>query len=93
MFAAFLYGQHWITAPLIASAPLNYLNFLKNIEEYRQMNVNLVTAAAKAMKLHLWYLSEELISLAFFSDVEINVKRKMKTALRHRCLDNRPAKK
>ena len=47
------------------------------------------------MKRHLWYLSEELISLAFFSDdVEIEVKRKMITALQRQCVDNnRPSKK
>ena len=79
MFAALLYVRYVFTAPL--SAPLNNLNFLKNIEEYRQMNVNIATAAAKAMKRYLWYLSEELISLAFFrDDVELNVKRKMNTS-------------
>ena len=40
------------------------------------------TVASKTLGIHLWYLSEEKVSLAFMDEgVTINMKRKMVSAL------------
>jgi len=64
LFIALIYGGYWNEANLAHRAPLNDLNFLRQLETYE--NDKLKNAALTAMKRHLWYLSEYLIPLAFF---------------------------
>ena len=83
LFAVILYLKAWFMAPLAASAPLQDLSLLQDLYEYRQHNEAISNAACKKMEHHLWYLSDELVGLAFFdSEVPVTVKRKMVQALR-----------
>ena len=47
-------------------------------------NREIYTTAAKALNRHLWCLSEQLVSYAFFDvDIDFETKRKMLQALDH----------
>ena len=50
---------------MAADAPVNDLKLFMDILEYPEKVVS--ASALKALKLHLWYLSEELVPLALFS--------------------------
>jgi hypothetical protein len=63
------------------SAPRNDLAFMKSLTGYANQTVAHV--ASEKFGNHLWYLSEELISLAFFDEsVSTETKRKMKSSLK-----------
>ena len=53
----------------MSSAPNNDLNFLKLLVMYERENAALASVACKKLDGHLWYLSEELVGLAFFDDL------------------------
>jgi hypothetical protein len=88
LFGCLLYTKAWTLCPIPASAPANDLKFLKLVHSYEKVNKGISTAAVKAFLRHLWYLSEELIALAFFDDaVDSNTKRRMITALQKETSD------
>jgi hypothetical protein len=80
-FAVHYYVPNWFAAPIACSAPtkdLQYLQQLKNCED-----TELASVASNALCRHLWYLSEELVSLAFMDDeVPLEIKRTMVEALK-----------
>ena len=83
LFAVILYLKAWFMAPLAVSAPYHDLSLLQDLYKYRQHNEAISKAACKKLEHHLWYLSDELVGLAFFdSEVPVAVKRKMVQALR-----------
>ena len=72
-----------MTAPLAISAPRNDLNLLKTLIKYEQVNPKVSKAAATKMANHMWYLSEDLVGLAFFDDhVATSTKCQMVQALK-----------
>lgn len=84
IFAVILYLKAWITAPLASSAPSNDLSLLQELYSYRQHNEAISVATCKKMEGHLWYLSEQLVGLAFFdSSVSLSTKRNMVKALKN----------
>lgn len=84
IFAVRLYIRAWFTAP---SAPRHDLQLLKHIHSYP--NVQISQIALKKFQRHLWYLSEELIALAFFDEeVSHETKHKMVCALETPGTDN-----
>ena len=66
-FAIFCYVSWWLTSPVPAYAPSNDLAFLKDLEHYRQFDEPLVQAALGKFGNHTWYLSQELVVMAFFA--------------------------
>ena len=68
IFGIRVYLKAWMTAPLAISAPRNDLNFLNTLIKYEQVNPKVSKAAATKMANHMWYLSEDLVGLAFFDD-------------------------
>jgi len=73
-----LYVKAWFQAPSAISAPHNDLLLLKDTDSYKDINPTVSGIAMKKFLGHLWYLSEELIALAFFDDeVPNDVKRKI----------------
>ena len=66
-FAVFCYVSWWFTAPVSVYAPVNDISFLKGLEAYRQFDEPLVLAALDKFQRHTWYLSQELVPLAFFA--------------------------
>lgn len=84
VFAARVYLQAWISAPLAASAPYNDLHLLKSLLEYSAINTTISKAASLKFSKHLWYLSPELVALAFFDNhVSSATKRLMITAMQN----------
>lgn len=75
-FVSLIYGRYWNEAPLAEKAPLNGANLLALIKNYPNTNVSNTTL--KALRRHLWYLSEHLIGLSLFdSRVSLESKREM----------------
>jgi len=72
----------WFQAPSSISAPHSDLQLLKDIDSYKVINPTISGIAIKKFLGHLWYLSEELVALAFFDDeVPNDVKCKMVLSL------------
>ncbi|KAK9892722.1 hypothetical protein WA026_021913 [Henosepilachna vigintioctopunctata] len=77
IFTVMIYIKYWFQASTSQSAPRNDLQLLKDLKAFESVNKNLATIALKKILNHLWYLSEELVSLAFFDD-ELSVQEKKK---------------
>ncbi|KAL4718325.1 hypothetical protein ACJJTC_011720 [Scirpophaga incertulas] len=91
IFTVMIYIKYWFQASTSQSAPRNDLQLLKDLKAFESVNKNLATIALKKILNHLWYLSEELVSLAFFDDeLSVQEKKKMVEALKiegtHDCL-------
>ena len=85
LFISTIYASFWISAPLPTAAPTNDLCMLQLIKDYEQVDEKVAAVAQKKMRLHLWYLSEDLAALPLFSDDVTNVeKHAMVWALQHR---------
>ena len=71
-----LYIPWWLTSPLTTNSPQNDFAFIKSITKYPDPQCS--SAATKAIKNHLWYLTPELLPLSLFSsNVEDFVKEKI----------------
>ena len=64
IFAVKVYLRAWITAPRSIEAPLNDFTLMRALLEYPHTAIS--AATSHKLGLHLWYLSEELITLALF---------------------------
>ena len=77
-FVIFCYVPWWLTSPVPSSAPKNDQLLLNSLIEYKDLDSSVADVALKAFGKHLWYLTEELVPLAFFSStVDASVKAKM----------------
>ena len=77
-FVILCYVSWWLTAPVPAEAPCNDLALLKAFYEYLDDDDTCAGAAFVAFTRHLWYLTEELVLLAFFSStVSKETKKRM----------------
>jgi hypothetical protein len=77
-----VYLKVWYTFNDASGAPLNNLNFLKNLVMYKNSSNGIYKLALKVFLSHLWYLNDTLIGLAFFdSRVPDNIIAQMVTAL------------
>jgi len=77
-----VYLKVWYTSNDASGAPLNDLNFLKDLITYKNSSNGIYKLALKVFSGHLWYLNDTLIGLAFFdSRVPNNIKAQMVTAL------------
>jgi len=93
LFATLVYTKAWTSCPNTTAAPSNDLILLKSLVKYKAINAGISTAASKALSRQLWYISEELVALAFFdSNTDNATKRKMVDALQHP-EPNRPQKR
>ena len=68
-FATFIYSQWWLTCPSAADALWNDLELYKNLSHYSLYDKHVSNSALKALRRHLWYLTEEMVPLAPFCDV------------------------
>ena len=81
-FGVLLYTKFWMEAPLAAEAPANDLEFWNSLQSYLVIDTEIATAAMKVVQNHLWYLSDELVGLALFSDrVTADEKQRMIKAM------------
>ncbi|KAG8176621.1 hypothetical protein JTE90_028603 [Oedothorax gibbosus] len=82
IFTVRLYITAWYQAPGATLAPILDLQLLKDVDAYKSQNAIIYQVALKKFMGHLWYLSEELVALAFFADkVSSDTKRKMVRAI------------
>ncbi|KAK4871625.1 hypothetical protein RN001_015749 [Aquatica leii] len=78
IFTVIIYIKYWFQAPAGWSAPRNDLQLLKNLKDFDRINPEIATVALKKILGHLWYLSEELVSFAFFDDkLSVQDKKRM----------------
>ena len=73
LFIVTLYVPAWYEAPLAARAPAQDLAFYRSLVSYEDEEI--AREASKAFGRHLWYISEELVSLALF-DVRTTLEEK-----------------
>ena len=87
LFAVRLYIKAWFTTPSPCSPPHQDLCFRKTLHQYP--NNSILNIAVKKFLRHFWYLSEELVALAFFDDdLPIDTKREMVYALNNPGFEN-----
>lgn len=79
IFVSMKYVRYWNKSSILFDAAVNDLNFIKEIESYKLIDPSVANVAMLAMKRHLYYMSEELIPLALFSEkiptIEKNLMR------------------
>lgn len=80
VFVVTIYVRCWFQAPLATSAPMNDMWLLKSLKKFENINKVMSKKALTKFLGHLWYLSEELVSLAFFDD-EVSLESKQKMVL------------
>jgi len=68
LFICTVYVSFWFAAAQATAAPTNDLLMLQLIEDYKQVDSKVAAVAEKKLRLQLWYLSEDLVGLALFSD-------------------------
>ena len=94
LFAVTIYLKAWFTAPLAACAPRNDLQLLKDLQSYQSIHTDISKATTAKLGNHLWYLSDELVGLAFFDrNIAADTKRKMVKSLQDREGDDEPLKR
>src|SRR6218665_4067843 len=77
---AYNYVRPWFVANVAVSAPANDLEFIKCLVTYEDKSIS--KTASTTFSRHLWYLSEIMLSLAFFDpDTCLSEKRYMAKAL------------
>ncbi|CAL9702276.1 unnamed protein product [Knipowitschia caucasica] len=77
LFTVRLYITAWYRSPEATSAPRLDLQLLKDLDAYKTQHPEISKIAVKKLQGHLWYLSEELVALAFFDD-EVRPETKVK---------------
>ena len=83
MFVVSVYVKAWFLSTSAPKAPSQDLKFLKQLEEYKTRNEEVSRVSVKKFLGHLWYLSEELVALAFFDQtLPFNTKEKTVNALK-----------
>ena len=75
LFTVTIYMKAWFTAPSSSDAPYNDLCLLQTLESFGKVDSQVADIALKKMRGHLWYLSEDLIGLALFSDCVWNSEK------------------
>ena len=81
-FCVLVYVQWWMTAPVASDAPQNDLKLMENIYKFGDIDETTAKVGTKALSSHLWYVTQELVPLAFFSsNVSSEKKKKMADTL------------
>jgi len=82
VFAVRVYLKAWISAPQASGAPYSDLLLLKTLIDYSSIHSDISKSTSLKFSNHLWYLSQELVSLAFFDRrVSSSTKRLMVSAM------------
>ena len=72
----------WLNSAETTSSPANNLWMLKLVRQFATVDYKVAIVAEKKMRLHLWYLSEDLVCLSLFSDsINANDRSAIVTAL------------
>lgn len=82
LFIVIIYIKYWYAAPLAIKAPNNDLNLVKDLFEYKVIDLNTAESSLKKFSIHLWYLNEELCAMSLFdNDMTISTKKKIILAM------------
>ena len=81
IFATTTYSMWWFTCQVAVEAPW------KRLLGYKDINAGTSASAVKALKRHLWYLTDEMIPLFLFSGI---VPAQERQALARRLLELKP---
>ena len=72
------YVKYWIHAPEAISSPLMDIKFLRELEQYKQVDKPIAEVAIGKFVNHLYYLTDECIAFSLFDNsVTENTKLKM----------------
>ena len=82
-FVVFCYIPWWLTAPIPSSAPKNDQLLMNSFLHYKNVDEVIANEALLRFGAHMWYLTEELIPLSFFSN---NVSDLIKQAMTNKLL-------
>lgn len=82
IFVALIYTKHWNRCSIAVDTPYNDLMLIIELTDYMAIDEEIVTVALAAHERHYWYLGDELVVLALFSnkvgnDVKMNMVNKM----------------
>jgi hypothetical protein len=92
IFGILVYIEAWFTAPNALEAPRRDLTLIKSLLQLP--NAAISKATSDKMSKHLWYLSEELVALAFFDDaVPSETKQRMIAKLQGEDDEDEPLKR
>lgn len=64
-FIVTVYIQSWFTSRIVTDAPINDIHLIQRLDKHD--DTALKVAGLKMMKRHSWYISQELATLALFS--------------------------
>ena len=94
LFTVKIYIKYWFSASSAPMAPRNDLQLLHDLKDYEAHHHQIASIAMKKILGHLWYLSEELVALAFFDDnVSVATKENMVKAIRNTTSEDDPLKR
>jgi len=78
IFIIKVYVEVWFNATSSIKAPFQDFNLLSMLKQYERIDKDISRAALDKVCRHLWYLSSELVGLAFFdSNISNETKKKM----------------
>jgi hypothetical protein len=86
-FVTLIYSQWWLTCSSAVNAPWCDLRLYQQLLKYEMIDELVSKSAIKAFKRHLWYLTEEIVPLAIFSEATPTDERQ---ALAERLLSLKP---
>ena len=69
IFLSLFYTSRWLKASTGADAPMNDLQFIHDMLEYRSIDREVADIALDKLSNHRWYLTEELVPFALFSNI------------------------
>ena len=75
LFNALYYCPAWLSAPKGVDAAVNDLQFWKDKHHYAKIYEDLAQSALKAFDRHFWYMTEENVVLALFSEKVTNQEK------------------
>lgn len=81
LFVALIYCKYWNRCVNAINAPVNDLALIAELERYSDYNAMIADAVWTSFQNHLWYLGEELVILALFSE---NVSNDDKNRMRQK---------
>lgn len=67
VFVTVIYCKYWNRCSSVFDAPVNDLLLIADLQKYSIENEIIATSVSNTLRIHLWYLGEELVILALFS--------------------------
>lgn len=75
LFISTIYVKYWNWCPNVFNAPVNDLQFLKELENYRRIDNELANVVINAFSRHLTYISDEMVVLSLLSNLLNNEQK------------------